>query len=458
VKITSIRNLAMLGLAAALVAPLCLRAEDAPAASSDEIEELRAQLGNLSAGMNDTKSMASAIKWGINTDLRYDYQPYKPDSFAGSVAHPYIVDYLKTDTNMAGMYAKRVELEATGKIMTDVEWNLQFEFAALKLEDLGVDAKMLNLLPFVNVQGYNWEAKVGLYRQAFGLENQVGSSSTPFPERAMINGGANPWGFSKLANERAMGVQMIQTHSYGAFGYKLQIEAANNVKDQDAANGAFGGTYKVAAPLPATASYTALDSMGLKTDQDPSEMGRLGLDLNFFPSILKLNVGASALHNSNNSRLMTDDSTLQAWNDNYGYDFTLEIPVAKSTFWGEWVGQNAFTNSQQAGQPAGSAITKLVHSEGWYVVDTMKPLALFNKDWTSLDLNLRLESVMKDTDLAANTLPWLATSEQAASVGLKYYWAGKNYTSVNYTSYALNGDYTALAPYSLFVVQQQFNY
>jgi hypothetical protein len=448
VKITSIRTLAMLGLAAALAAPLCLRADDAP--TSDEIEELRAQLGNLSAGLNDTKGLASAIKWSVNTDIRYDYVPFKPNSFTGSLAHPYITDYTATDTNMVGMYAKRVELEGTGKIMDNVEWNLQFEFAALKLEDLGVDAKMLSFLPYVNLDGYTWEAKLGIYRQAFGLENQVGSSSTPFPERAMINGGANPWGFSKLANERAMGLQMIQTHNYGSFAYKLQIEAANNVKDQDPANGAFGGTNTVTGGVGTTTSYSALDSMGLKTDQDPTEMGRLGFDLNFFPSIAKLNVGASALHNSNNSQLMTGTTTKQAWNDNYGYDATLEIPSIKSIFWAEWVGQNAF-----AGNATGVALT---HSEGWYVVDSMKPLAIFNKDWTMLDLNLRLENVVKNTDTAPLVAPFTVSSEQAASIGMKYFWAGKNYTSVNYTAYGVNGDYTAMGPYSLFVVQQQFNY
>lgn len=446
-KITSIRTLAMLGLAAALAAPLCLRADDAP--SSDEIEELRAQLGNLSAGLNDTKSLASAIKWSVNTDLRYDYVPFKPNSFTGSAAHPYITDYTASDTNMVGMYAKRVELEGTGKIMDNMEWNLQFEFAGLKVEDLGVDAKMLSILPFVNLDGYTWEAKLGLYRQAFGLENQVGSSSTPFPERAMINGGANPWGFSKLANERAMGLQMIQTHKYGSFGYKLQVEAANNVKDQDAANGGFGGSFTTVTSTPST-TYSALDSMGLKTDQDPTEMARLGFDLNFFPSIAKLNIGASALHNSNNSQLMTGNPAKQAWNDNYGYDFTLEIPAIKSSVWGEWVAQNAFTG--------GATGVALAHSEGWYVVDSMKPLALVNKDWTMLDLNLRLENVVKNTDTAPLVAAYTVSSEQAASMGLKYFWAGKNYSSVNYTVYGVNGDYTAMGPYSLFVVQQQFNY
>ena len=436
----SIRNLAMLGLAAGLALTGSVRAAEGESNANDEaMEELRATLGNMSAQLNDLKSNeGKAVKWGINTDLRYDYQPYAAAT-AASPAKPLAVPYT-TANGVVGMYAKRVELEATGKINEDAEWNLQFDFVGLKVEDLGVDAKNLSLLPFVSVSGYTWEAKLGLYRQAFGLENQVGSSSTPFPERAMINGGANPEKYGKLAYERAMGLQMIQSHSFGPIGYKLQLEAANNVKDQDPGSPT-GGQFVGGST----------DSMGLKTDQDPTEMGRLGIDLNFFPSIAKLNLGASALHNSVNTALMTADPTKQFWNDNIGYDATLVIPIVQSTVWAEWVSQNNFKNSPLAG-------TFINRQEGWYVVNTMKPLAFFNKDWTQLDLNMRLESFVNDVDAAANAAPWQVSSEQAASIGLKYYYAGKTYTSINYTAYGLNGDYSAVGAGSLLVLQQQFNY
>ncbi len=191
--------------------------------------------------------------------------------------------------------------------------------------------------------------------------------------------------------------------------------------------------------------------MGLKTDQDPTEMGRLGVDLNFVPSIIKINVGGSALHNSNNTALLTSTGTKQAWNDNVGFDATLEIPMLQSKIWGEWVSQNNFTNTGKPG-------TFVSRQEGWYVVESLKPLAFLDKDMTQLEINARIENMVPFVDQQAIAPKYLPTSVQAATVGAKYFWAGKNYTSVNYTAYALNGNYGALAPASLIAVQQQFNY
>jgi hypothetical protein len=429
--------LALVGLMAA--APLAADKDASGTDIQDSMEDLRSSLGSMAVQVNTMQaSMANALVWGINTDLRYDYNPYKTGNTDA------------TANGSVGMYAKRVELEATGKISSWAVWNLQFEFAGLKVEDLGVDAKGLDLLPFVAVPGYEWEAKVGLYRQPFGIENQTGSSAIPFPERAMIDGGANPFGLSKIVKERVMGVQLVNGHNYGPVGFKVQVSVADNVNDQDPANGGFGGTYTNAISYPGgvttvATTYNATDGFGLKTDQDPTEIGRLGLDLNFIPGA-KLNVGGSALHNSNDSQLMTALAAKQAWSDNVGCDFTLEVPMAQSKVWGEWVSQNSFANLPSAGHFVG-------RTEGWYITDTMKPLAFFNKDLSNVELSGRWERMQPNVDTTHD-------NGQATTIGLKYLYAGKNYTSVNYTAYGAHGDFatSGYGDNSLFSVQQQFNF
>ena len=100
----------------------------------------------------------------------------------------------------------------------------------------------------------------------------------------------------------------------------------------------------------------------------------------------------------------------------------------------------------------------LNHAEGWYIVSSMQPLKFFVKDAPAIEINARLESY--DPDVNANYIytPWKYSSEQACTVGLKWSYVGKNYTSINYTTYALNGDFAALNGTSLLAVQQQFNY
>jgi hypothetical protein len=244
-----------------------------------------------------------------------------------------------------------------------------------------------------------------------------------------------------------MGVQVIDSHSYGAVGYKLQAAVGDDQKDQDPGSSATLGSFGGAITNTFTAATQAL---GLTTDQDPSEFGRLGLDFNFFPSVATLNIGASAIHNSNNPALLTSTAK-NAWQDTVGFDTTIGVPSAHTTFQAEWVSQNTFNDNPTQGNFAS-------RGEGWYLQSSTKPLAFFNKDWSNLDLNLRIENIVPNVNVAGASPSWVATSEQAATVGLKFYYVGKTYTSVDYTSYALNGDYGAIAGSSLFSIQQQFYY
>ena len=76
--------------------------------------------------------------------------------------------------------------------------------------------------------GWSWTLKVGQFRQPFGIEQQTGSSSIAFPERAIMDGGAAPMGAVKLVTERVMGLHIIQAKDFGPFGYKAQFTLAND--------------------------------------------------------------------------------------------------------------------------------------------------------------------------------------------------------------------------------------
>jgi hypothetical protein len=461
-------KLAALALAGFIAAAPLAADQDTTPNVSDSLEDLRASLGTLANQVNNLQgSMDKEIVWNVNTDTRYDYAAYKVTTgqlSAASAAFP-LVKYTANGGSLSdlsangyvGMYIKRAELEATGKISPWAVWNLQFDFAGLKLEDTGVDAKGMDLLPYLNVPGYTWEAKVGLYRQPFGVENQTGSSALPFPERAIMDGGYSPVsiGTVKLVYERIMGIQMITSHNYGPVGYKLQAAIGDDQKDQDAGSSATVGAFGGASP--ASNTYTAATasapSLGLTTDGETSEFGRLGIDLNFVPSIVTVNVGGSLAHLDLNTALLPANpapGASQAWQDNTGADATVGFPMAQTTFQAEWVAQNSYNNA--TAKVPGKLVSR---AEGWYVESTTKPLALFDKDWTSLDLNLRIESVAPNVNIGASPA-FVAHYENASTLGLKWYYGNRTYTSVNYTTYALNGNYGAIAGSQLFSVQQQF--
>jgi hypothetical protein len=446
------KQIAVLGFSA-LVAGLGFRAgaADDPQAA---IEELRDQLGSMAAQVNDFKDKAEkGVNFGVNADLRYDYWKY--NSFTAQNPTSYALNgnnWVKagpTDgaPNAAvGMYAKRVEIEFKAKTASWAMWHLQFEFAALKLEDLGVELNNIDFLPMMDTGSWKWNMKIGQFRQPFGIEQQTGSSSTVFPERALMYGGASPFpagvsstaSVSKLVTERVMGLHFWHEQSFGPVGYKAQFTVANDTSDQASGTNSLAG-------FPAQ-----------KTDQDPSEFGRLGVDLNFVPKWVKLNIGASAIHNSANSVFFSSSSTTQAWTDVAGADSTLELPFLNWKIWGEWVGSNSFGNNS-----LGYAGLKK-RSEAWYVTSVMQPLKFFMKDPLMLDLNFRYENFVDNVD-AANSLPaaaypFQATAAQAISYGIKWSYVGKNYTSLNYTIYGINGDFTALAGTELLVLQQQFNF
>src|SRR5665213_835508 len=288
----SIRTLAMLGMAAGLALSGRVHADDAATSADttqDQIEELRSSLGTMTAQLND---MADKTKKGVtfsgNTDIRYDEQQYSsiaaPNGLAGTTAPANGLRYVKTAVNnghqanvMSGIYVRRAEVEASAPISTWAKWDLQVDLAGLKLEDVGVELNQMSMSPMRDTGSWTWDMKIGQYRQPFGIEQQTGSSSIAFSDRAMMYGGGNPAGYGKLVDERIMGLHFTQQHSFGDFGYKLQFAIANDAAPAPGAPTANKGNSDQSSGQ--TSANTAFPDQA--TDTNPSEFGRVGFDLNF---------------------------------------------------------------------------------------------------------------------------------------------------------------------------------
>jgi hypothetical protein len=285
--------------------------------------------------------------------------------------------------------------------------------------------------------------KVGQFRQPFGIEPQTSSSATYFTERSILNGGANPFGAPQLVKERVMGLHLKHKKDLGLFGYDLAFTIAN---DFDNSTKGGTGTDSLAGAFPNQAGK----------DQDPSEFGRVGLSSSMplndlLPFGSKIAVGASALHNSENTALWTSSPAKELWSEVYGLDATVDTfqigfgtnmaPAVKLQ--AEWVAKNSF-----------SAVPGLTNrAEDWYALADVEPWRFFDVNAPKVEVLARYENAVPTVGSTA-----AYTSAQAATLGLRYQFVGKNYTSINYTSYALAGDFSALGGTEFWQLQQQFNY
>jgi hypothetical protein len=431
----------------AMVPAWSLRADDS---SDDQMEDLRSTLGILTQQFNELKKWSDEMpKPEINVDMRYDYQRYNKVTVNGSTVGPKTSGFVP---GAAGMYAKRTELKFKAPVpsMSWMTYELQYDFSGMKLEDLGVTLTNLSFWPMVETPGWSWELKAGQYRQPFGIEPQTSSSATYFPERSMLNGGANPFGFSKLVKERVMGLHFKHKKDLGLFGYNLAVTVANDTENS--------------AGLDLTPTTSSLGGWGAvptgKTgqfvDQDPSEFGRFGLETSMplssmLPFGTKVAVGASALHNSENTAVWASSGAAEAWSDVYGLDLAIDtFQIGSGTnmapalkLQAEWAGKNNF-----------KATTGLTNrAEAWYALFDLEPWRFLDVNAPKVELLGRYESVMASVDT-----PTAYPSDQAVSLGLRYQFVGKNYTSINYTTYAVGGDFTAMGGTEFWQVQQQFNY
>jgi hypothetical protein len=115
-------------------------------------------------------------------------------------------------------------------------------------------------------------------------------------------------------------------------------------------------------------------------------------------------------------------------------------------------------SNNMASNAAGTAYVDTSTQEGWYVTNILSPCKFFMKDAPGIDLNFRYENYNNNINAGPLHKPWQFNAEQAITYGLKWSYIGKNYTSLNYTMYALNGDFKVIGPTDLIVLQQQFNF
>jgi hypothetical protein len=408
------------------------------AADDSDVEALRSTLGGLTQQFNDLKTWVDAMpKFELNTDMRYDYQRYG----SGTLGSGGKVFAIKDPANdgVTGLYAKRTEVKLRGAAMPWLFYDVQYDFSAMKLEDVGVEMLGLSFVPGMETTGWTFDAKLGQFRQPFGIEAQTGSSASFFPERSMLNGGANPVvakASTQIVKERVMGLHLKHSHDFGGmFGWTVQATVANDIEN--------------ATGLVDTSSVAGWSAAQAK-DQDPSEFGRLGLDSSkSLPMGSKLSIGASAIHDSRNTAPWAGSGSAVGYADTFGGDAMLEMA--------DWKLQGEFASRASYG--AGS----FGRQEAWYLVSDLEPLKVWNADAPKVELLTRYEGDTADVDHVASNTDILAGSKNkpainAVSLGLRYYWIGKNYTSLNYTVYGINNDFSAAGGTEFWQVQQQFFY
>jgi hypothetical protein len=464
------KALCLATLALALAAP-GIRAAETDV--QDQITALQKELDAIKAAQPAAPAADKGLglTFQVNADIRYDYEEYAKATLA-TVKPGAGVQYVAAPiengpaNGYAGMYIRRVEAEVSGKITPMALWHVQMDLGSLTFEDLGIELKELPLLPYVDTGSWNFGLKVGQFRQPFGIEQQTAFSDRAFPWGAMMFGAPNPFQASyaagnggdgmTLAGQYAMGLHLMQQHDWDFLGYKAQFSLVNdsgikNGNNGDQPAGAYtltGSTLIPASPLNGALGAVKVSADSAQTtDTNPSEVGRLGLDLKFIPAVA-LNVGASAVHDSAYSQSFDTSTHNENWYDVEGLDATLTVKHIPWKVWGEFVGSNYMNGTSGLIQ----------HSEGWYVTNSLRPLAFFMDDAPAIDCNIRYESFNANTDAAANLPYWATSSVQAISYGIKWRYDGKNYTSANYTVYAMNGNFAAAAGTELFSIQQQFNF
>jgi hypothetical protein len=230
-------------------------------------------------------------------------------------------------------------------------------------------------------------------------------------------------------------------------------------------------------------------------DLNPSVTSRLGLEPVFLNNLLPFNillkVGASYANDSQNTDPASADNNKISREEIAGVDAVLEMFKALR-LQAEWLGANQFgqlpfagpnsgvyftdknADAVKAGQISitGDGVFGLVNRrEGWYATAVLKPLNFFMADAPTLELAGRYESFIPNVHNAwmASGITPISTatfmvkcnvynpySVNAATLGLKWTYAGNCHTMINYTVYGPDGNFGAAGGTELALVQQQF--
>jgi hypothetical protein len=476
VKQSNVRLVALgLGLIA-LLAGARLRAEEeaADSAAHDqkmEIEALKEAVEGLTA---KTEYLDKFHMEGF-TDLRYDElrTHYAPIGAA----------YVSDGTGVGGMYDRRAEIKIFGKLGSVTSYSLGFDFAELKLKDVGIEVADLPMIPFTDLAPeWVFQFKVGQYRQPFGIVPQTSSSKINMVERPIIFGGqslGNPLKLSgKMVGERVMGVFVNHKKKLveNILSWTVQGAIANDATEDQAA-----GQNKVIDDVGNTTVATIAQPKDFNKqfyDQDFSYQARLALGLDFMslflPEKSANTLGASISHDSNNTkRWLQSDPLFIGMIDTFGFDWLTELANKMVIIQAEFVRQNTASTTGGPGAYQG----QLKINEGYYVdvLFDMLPLICTPTKGDALQLIARIEQYRTpNTFGTALTNPNFNGMNTLDGLGFGLRWSylgGKNSTSINYFVQANNSQLSGYAeknaaagftnfnvgdvPSGLFVIQQQ---
>jgi Phosphate-selective porin O and P len=385
-----------------------------------------------------------------------------------------------------GAFFKHVDFHFKYKFGQGMFLKLDYNFAALELDDAGVGWDGLPLLPAA-WGDYSYSVFVGQKRQSFGIEQQTDSRYLMFPDRAMMYGGHNPFdqpptpaadpfdffdqaltignGLStanedddedhiipELAFEKVMGVHFFHAHDFGFLGYTLGGDIVND-ESEESQDGQITDSLQLGFPMQTQ-------------DQDVSEIGRLGLEPRLLNDVLpfgsKFNFGFSAFHDPENTAYHASQPKDEEWADAQGADGTLQTDRQVLYLQAEYVRRDQYG-------PSFNTLTLLPNNaygglqgraESYYVSESFQPWRLFDPEAPRVELLARYENFYFD-----ELKPWLREalgpytgSFNAITVGIKYTYAGNCHTSLNYTTYGLNNEFYAVGPTEYLHLEQQVNF
>jgi hypothetical protein len=493
-----------------------LRADDEAAPVQDKDQEMKVWMEHVNdslEALGKKSEDSDKVKIEGFADIRYDRQKYTIGKYYNPNGQPTInadgtttfKDYAglfgsgrlvdQTLANTAAIYGRRAEIKIFGNLAPTAKYSIGYDFAENKIKDLGVEFSELPIIPIFDVAPeWNFALRVGQYRQQFGIEPQTSSSKTYFSERSILNGGSTPFGSSvsygtvsytaganawstasmpsatfKLVGERVMGLHFIHKKKLGFVNYDLGATLGNNLADQTA------GANKANTAFAASV-----------VDENPSGTGRFGLEPVILNEVLpfksKLKVGVSGAYDSLNASANNTPDTSNAHDELLGVDGTFDLFAGAVKFQGEYVLANSY--GAQPWSPANSNYSNnnggltgsygLVNTrEGWYGQTSIAPLKFVGDDMPQIELLGRFENatpnvnnylgVNQGAKVKLNNSTYINSTYvpyqfQAATAGLKWTYLGNNHTSINYSTYGINGNFNAIGDTSLLVVQQQVSF
>lgn len=480
-----------------------LKLQAATQDQSAELDKLRQALADMKYPADNTgisnynlPTMWNRLHFHANMDIIYGNQY---DKFPGNVANG--ENNVLNATGSAPQYAvpdfpdgesgaffKHVDLHFNYVVDENIKIELHYNLSALELDGEGINFEHIPLIPFTS--GWlpiEYNLFVGLKRQYFGIEQQEDSEDTIFPYRALIFGGSNPFGHSmvktqdvfefndqttwarhdlvpELVYDKTLGLHFFHEKDLGPLIYDIGIDIVND-ESEESFDGVGTDSLDTGFPFKAAGS------------QDWAEIGRLGLEPTFINRLLPWDMtfkgGFSAFHDPENGMstsgdgnvYLTSQSIDEYWSNTDGADWRFDMTRHILAVTGEWVKREQYGPSYNNTSPGTYTAVNVYgglqgSAEGWYNTVSIQPWRLFDPTAPMVELLCRYEAFRYEnlSPFLQNALTDYTGTYNACTVGIKYTYKGNCHTSVDYTSYGLNGNFTSTGPTQLFQIEQQANF